>query len=93
MTKGKSKIHFHTLYKFSLKNKVLLKNHLLNLFASEKRVIDEINFIDPLQICNTDNQHYFREIEIVGDSTFIHGYGHSCFWICLQAAEAKKEKS
>jgi hypothetical protein len=43
MVKGKPKIHFHILQKFSFDNKIALKKFILELFENEGKNVDEIN--------------------------------------------------
>jgi probable rRNA maturation factor len=45
MVKGKPKIHFHILHRFSLNNKTTLKKFVLQLFENEGKTVNEINFI------------------------------------------------
>jgi probable rRNA maturation factor len=45
MVKGKPKIHFHILNRFSLNNKTTLKKFVLQLFENEGKIVNEINFI------------------------------------------------
>lgn len=50
MVKEKSKVRFHLLHKFQLKNRRDLKNFILEIFKSERKQVGEIDFI----FCNDE---------------------------------------